>query len=206
MSSNPRDPHLRSRRKTIAKRVEITDDEGWTHITKSNGLVSRKLKTATTISSSFPPSIKTHLNGNSKKPDNPEASSTEPHPPAPHLSPAEVPRWTTIAQLQKLYALHLQRWRSSSTWECTRNILQDHQARCVVKCLKNIVCIGLGSPSGLVRDGWVDRRTVALNQLGALHSILELLQTIGLYMTTFSMTLFCFLAFFFLLKRSISSI
>jgi hypothetical protein len=34
-----------------------------------------------------------------------------------------------------------------------------------------VVCIGLGSPSGFLRDGWVDRRAVSLYQLAALASI-----------------------------------
>lgn len=36
-----------------------------------------------------------------------------------------------------------------------------------------IVCIGLGSPSGFLRGGWVDRRAVSMYQLAALASILE---------------------------------
>jgi hypothetical protein len=39
--------------------------------------------------------------------------------------------------------------------------------------LENIVCIGLGSPSGFLRGGWVDRRSVSLYQLAALVCVTE---------------------------------
>lgn len=41
--------------------------------------------------------------------------------------------------------------------------------------LENIVCIGLGSPSGFLRGGWVDRRSVSLYQLAALVGVMELI-------------------------------
>lgn len=41
--------------------------------------------------------------------------------------------------------------------------------------LENIVCIGLGSPSGFLRGGWVDRRSVSLYQLAALVCVMELI-------------------------------
>jgi hypothetical protein len=37
----------------------------------------------------------------------------------------------------------------------------------------SIVCVGLGSPSGFLRGGWVDRRAVSMYQLAALASILK---------------------------------
>jgi hypothetical protein len=154
-SNNPSRQRLRV--KAIPKRLEITDDEGWTHVTKSNGPVSRKLKS---------------------KPSTTQSNNTETSIGL-LLSPAEAPPRTTIVQLRKQYATHLQRWESSSAWESSRHLLQGH-AQSSVTSLKNIVCIGLGSPSGLVRGGWVDRRSVALDQLGALHSILNLLKTTGL--------------------------
>ncbi|PYI26696.1 hypothetical protein BP00DRAFT_430080 [Aspergillus indologenus CBS 114.80] len=39
--------------------------------------------------------------------------------------------------------------------------------------ITNIICIGLGSPSGFLRGGWVDRRSVSLYQLNALMSVVE---------------------------------
>ncbi|PYI19501.1 hypothetical protein BO99DRAFT_402694 [Aspergillus violaceofuscus CBS 115571] len=41
--------------------------------------------------------------------------------------------------------------------------------------ITNIICIGLGSPSGFLRGGWVDRRSVSLYQLNALMSVVECL-------------------------------
>lgn len=37
----------------------------------------------------------------------------------------------------------------------------------------SVVCIGLGSPSGFLRGGWVDRRAVSMYQLAALRSIMS---------------------------------
>ncbi|KAL4952245.1 hypothetical protein BDW69DRAFT_195805 [Aspergillus filifer] len=37
----------------------------------------------------------------------------------------------------------------------------------------SIVCVGLGSPSGFLRGGWVDRRQVSMYQLAALVSVTE---------------------------------
>lgn len=45
--------------------------------------------------------------------------------------------------------------------------------------VERIVCVGLGSPSGFLRDGWVDRRSVSMYQLAALESIKLLLQRSG---------------------------
>lgn len=157
MSSN-RLSDQSSRHKVIAKRLEITDDEGWTHVTKSNAPVARKFKTKARLNTVKPIQLE---------------SSTEPL-----LSPAEAPPRTTIVQLRKQYAVHLERWKSSSAWECAQTILQNQGSRSV-KSLRNVVCIGLGSPSGLVRGGWVDRRSVALDQLAALNSILDVFRSIG---------------------------
>ena len=45
--------------------------------------------------------------------------------------------------------------------------------------VERIVCVGLGSPSGFLRDGWVDRRSVSMYQLAALESIKLLLERNG---------------------------
>ena len=38
-----------------------------------------------------------------------------------------------------------------------------------------IVCIGLGSPSGFLKGGWVDRRNVSMYQLAGLVSVVDLM-------------------------------
>lgn len=43
--------------------------------------------------------------------------------------------------------------------------------------IENIICIGLGSPSGFLRGGWVDRRQVSLVQVAALVRIKELFRS-----------------------------
>lgn len=88
--------------------------------------------------------------------------------------PAEAPARLTIDELKKQYQTHKERWENSSSWDVLKRALQNQLARCV-KEIDNVVCIGLGSPSGFLRGGWVDRRSVSLYQLAALASILEYL-------------------------------
>lgn len=40
--------------------------------------------------------------------------------------------------------------------------------------IDTIISIGLGSPSGFLKGGWVDRRTVSMYQLAALVSLQDL--------------------------------
>ncbi|KAL2013679.1 hypothetical protein VTN00DRAFT_1204 [Thermoascus crustaceus] len=88
------------------------------------------------------------------------------------LLPAEAPARLNIDELKKQYNAHKQRWENSSSWDALKRALQNPATRCVRE-IDNVVCIGLGSPSGFLRGGWVDRRSVSLYQLAALASILE---------------------------------
>jgi hypothetical protein len=88
------------------------------------------------------------------------------------LLPADPPSRLTIGELEKQYETHRQRWNESSTSQTLTHALRERLAR-PMKDIDNIVCIGLGSPSGLLRGGWVDRRSVSLYQLAALASIAE---------------------------------
>lgn len=131
------------------KRVEITDASGWTHVTSSSLAVSSSKR-------GFRQGLED---------DGDEQLC---------LLPAEPPPRLTLAELKRQYETHSQQWKSSSTWERLQRALQS-QAGAVARTLQNVVCIGLGSPSGFVRGGWVDRRSVALYQLAALVSVLEML-------------------------------
>ncbi|KAJ9297154.1 hypothetical protein DTO271G3_4447 [Paecilomyces variotii] len=94
------------------------------------------------------------------------------------LLPAEPPSRLTIEELQKQYETHRQKWDESSTNETLKHILRERLSRSMKK-IDNIVCIGLGSPSGFLRGGWVDRRSVSLYQLAALDAIAGLFETPG---------------------------
>jgi hypothetical protein len=88
---------------------------------------------------------------------------------------AEAPAGLTFKRLNEQYAWHKKRWQESESWNTAKKALQNGMTTAdpqIDKC----VCIGLGSPSGLLRGGWVDRRTVSLFQLAALLSILEFLR------------------------------
>lgn len=86
------------------------------------------------------------------------------------LLPAEAPARLTIDELKKQYHVHKQRWENSSSCDALKRALQNPAAN---REIDNVICIGLGSPSGFLRGGWVDRRSVSLYQLAALASILE---------------------------------
>lgn len=136
-----------------SKRVEITDSSGWTHITSRNLAISSKRG-----------GKKGFSQGDDNDNDDDELQ----------LLPAEAPPRLTLAELKRQYEAHSQQWKSSQTWKRLQRALQS-QVGAVARTLQNVVCIGLGSPSGFVRGGWVDRRSVALYQLAALVSVLDML-------------------------------
>jgi len=114
-----------------------------------------------------------------------ESGISSNHPEEPTLTPAEAPGRLTLSELQAQFQTHRERWEGSESWTKLTSVLDERlkraqeqastsdatssaPARCPVDA---IVCIGLGSPSGFLRDGWVDRRSVSLYQLAALASI-----------------------------------
>ncbi|CAG8899757.1 unnamed protein product [Penicillium egyptiacum] len=150
------------------KRTQVTDDDGWTHVA-SGGNVRRVMRArprgTTTIKES-------------------ESGISSDQPEEPTLTPAEAPGRLTLSELQTQFQTHRERWEGSESWTKLTGVLDERlrkaqeqassdatpsaPARCPVDA---IVCIGLGSPSGFLRDGWVDRRSVSLYQLAALASI-----------------------------------
>lgn len=138
-------PHSsRTKRPTIAKRTSVTDTDGWTHVT-NGGNVRRVMR----------------------------RQKSEPQPfHEPVLAPAEAPGRLTLSDLQAQFQTHHARWESSESWNKVSGALQKRlKQRSQTGPVDAIVCIGLGSPSGFLRDGWVDRRAVSLYQLAALVSI-----------------------------------
>ncbi|KAJ5836678.1 hypothetical protein N7447_002704 [Penicillium robsamsonii] len=170
----PHTSHTSRPKRQTQKRIQVTDDDGWTHVA-SGGNVRRVMRTRPRDTTA-------------KEPEG--ISSDQPEP---TLTPAEAPGRLTLSELQAQFQTHRERWESSES--CTRlaGALDERlrkaqeqtssdaasaastqltegnpSAPCLVDA---IVCIGLGSPSGFLRDGWVDRRAVSLYQLAALATI-----------------------------------
>ncbi|KAJ5709161.1 Sensitivity To Red Light Reduced-like SRR1 [Penicillium malachiteum] len=136
------------------KRLEITSDDGWTHVTTGNN--ARR------------------VNRNTRN------KTQEAHVLDPVLQPAEAPARLTLDDLRIQYSLHRSQWVESETWNGIESVLAERISRRVQDGngldgrVDGIVCIGLGSLSGFLRDGWVDRRDVSMYQLAALESIRDL--------------------------------
>jgi hypothetical protein len=107
------------------------------------------------------------------------------------FSPAEAPGRLTLEELQTQYQGYRERWGTSETWKrlevqlgerltgCAGVSVPDSGTQCESEAIQDkgpvdaIVCVGLGSPSGFLRGGWVDRRSVSMYQLAALESIAQ---------------------------------
>ncbi|CAI7604057.1 unnamed protein product [Penicillium glandicola] len=169
----PHTSHPNRPKRPIQKRTQVTDDDGWTHVA-SSGNVRRVMRTRPRGTTS------TKESETGISPDQSEE---------PTLTPAEAPGRLTLSELQTQFQTHRERWEGSESWTKLTGVLDERlkraqeqafssaadsgatlpaSARCPVDA---IVCIGLGSPSGFLRDGWVDRRSVSLYQLAALASI-----------------------------------
>ncbi|KAK2782344.1 hypothetical protein FQN53_009778 [Emmonsiellopsis sp. PD_33] len=120
------------------KRIQIHDEEGWTHVTTTSRRTPAHLPSVADV-----------------------------------LVPAEAPDGLTLKRLKKQYEWHKKCWEESQTWEKIRQALENGMMTSATNQIDNCVCVGLGSPSGLLRGGWVDRRVVSLYQLAALATILE---------------------------------
>lgn len=149
------------------KRTTITDDSGWSHVTTTTR------------------ARRTYRNTGQEK-----ATETEKE----ELKPAEAPSTLTLDDLRRQFNRHYERWTASESWGVVRGVisftstststsadtdidLDSANAGTGTAQIDNIICIGLGSPSGFLRGGWVDRRQVSLVQLAALVSIKELFRS-----------------------------
>jgi hypothetical protein len=159
-------PHTsRTRRTTPQKRIQVTDNDGWTHVTSSSN-VRRVMRTTVRRT-------QTPLSNDGKEEEEEEEEELV-------LAPAEAPSRLTLVQLQAQLQGHGEKWADSRSWAWVREVLLQSLARSesarAAAPVEAIVCIGLGSPSGFLRGGWVDRRTVCLYQLAALVAIKDLLR------------------------------
>ncbi|EKV12966.1 Sensitivity To Red Light Reduced-like, SRR1 [Penicillium digitatum] len=178
----PHTSHTSRRKRPTQKRTQVTDGDGWTHVA-SGGNVRRVMRTCPRGTTAIKES---------------ESGISIGHPEELTLTPAEAPGRLTLSDLQAQFQTHRERWEGSESWTKLTGVLDERlkraqeqasssssssssssnaietdattpaPARCPVDA---IVCIGLGSPSGFLRDGWVDRRSVSLYQLAALASI-----------------------------------
>lgn len=148
---------------THSRRVEVTDEDGWTHVSNTHS-VPRSSKSTTR---------KIMTDGAADEediPNNNDTSTTT----RKILAPSEPPPKLTLVELRKQFNTHLETWGSSPTWQQLKNALsKDILPSQTQLPIENIVCIGLGSPSGFVQGGWVDRRSVAMYQLAALTTIVD---------------------------------
>ncbi|KAJ5495003.1 hypothetical protein N7539_000119 [Penicillium diatomitis] len=160
---------------TPQKRLQVVDDDGWTHVTSSNN-VRRTLR-------GTQPQLQSHEQTLIEDIDGQE----------PTFTPAEAPGRLTLEGLQAQYREHRDRWKYSETWTRLQARLVERiaDASYQIEDIKmdserteqgnasqtrhlhvdKVVCVGLGSPSGFLRGGWVDRRSVSMYQLAALESV-----------------------------------
>lgn len=148
------------------KRLQVTDDSGWTHVTTTSR--ARRLPTS-------------KQKGTQNKKNSHEKNEKETQ-----LRPAEAPATLTLHDLRGQFERHYGRWLASGSWGVVRGGMSgigtdagrdrdsDKYADAVKDEIENIICIGLGSPSGFLRGGWVDRRQVSMHQLAALVSMKDL--------------------------------
>ncbi|KAJ5240998.1 uncharacterized protein N7469_002589 [Penicillium citrinum] len=161
-------PHSNRKKRNATpaqKRFQVTDDDGWTHVTSGSN-VRRVVRTTT-------------------RNDREQYIRTDEEEPV--LSPAEAPARLTFGDLEAQYRGYKEKWVQSETWQRLKGQLdqriRDQEAETnegsrdidvnamPIGFIDQIVCIGLGSPSGFLRDGWVDRRAVSMYQLAALDTI-----------------------------------
>lgn len=220
-------PHSSRKKRppTHQKRRQVTDDNGWTHITTGQNARKALRQTAIEAQGGSDSSSSDREKPGNHYPNNDdiiEPGSDNGGGGPVRLVPAESPRGLTLEELAAQFQRYRATWENSSTWSALRDALQRHGQRwrrrwrerqrqrrrgttadttntlldrvsrleledetTVVpsnaaastwegSCSSpNIVCLGLGSLSGLLRGGWVDRRNVSLYQLAALVSIIE---------------------------------
>ncbi|EAW12747.1 SRR1 family protein [Aspergillus clavatus NRRL 1] len=155
-------PHTNRPKKPQAeKRLEVTDIDGWTHVTTTKN-------------------VRRALRRSHPKPHTTQAAQQQEQP---TLTPAEAPSQTTLETLQKQLLTHREKWESSESWRVThaglQGIFADSDPASGAQpglAVDDIVCVGLGSPSGFLRGGWVDRRDVSLYQLAALASMVDMMR------------------------------
>ncbi|BCR94697.1 SRR1 family protein [Aspergillus luchuensis] len=163
------------------KRLQITDaTTGWTHVTTS-GKARRCART-------------TKDQQSQSQFQSPTEEEKEPE----TFHPAEAPPTTTLDSLKSQFTQIQRTWKESTTCDVVGRTLHniflppqlqsrelntdntqpqshtttENKHNGIGTGIDSIICIGLGSPSGFLRGGWVDRRLVSLYQLAALVDVI----------------------------------
>lgn len=152
------------------RRLQVTDNDGWTHVTSGSNV--RRVVRTTKAQSAGEQVVQEG-----------EVHSV--------LGPAEAPTRLTFEDLVMQYKGYKEKWVVSETWQTLKaqlvqrilfhNRVAEHLSQDTgtgvlpTGLVERIVCVGLGSPSGFLRDGWVDRRAVSMYQLAALETIKDTL-------------------------------
>ena len=146
-------PHSKRKKKENhrPKRIEITDDEGWTHVT-----------------STTPARPHRDLKANPGFNWNDDAVGWK-------RMVEEAPPNVTLEKLLGQYKRCEKRFRESSCWKRFEKDLQQRLSD--RSTVDNCVCFGLGSPSAPSYQ--LDRRDVSLYQLAAFKAITELLRKVA---------------------------
>jgi len=169
------------------KRLQVTDSSGWTHVT------------TTSRARRIPPSTTKTTTTNTTNATNKDTATDTATDTKETLQPAEPPQDLTLEALEAQFRKHYERWQDSESWDVVRGAIQPLSPLAPTPTpkdtdknthtnpeepgttrpengqIQSIISIGLGSPSGFLRGGWVDRRQVSMDQLAALVSIREVL-------------------------------
>ncbi|KAH8423497.1 SRR1 family protein [Aspergillus melleus] len=132
------------------KRLQVTDDSGWTHVSTSGKTARQVLRTTAAHQQDDP---------------------TQPG----SFVPAEAPARLTAEDLRRQFEGYRSRWESSDVCRVVSETLQARRTP-DARAYDGIVCVGLGSPSGFLRGGWVDRRSVSMYQLAGLVGVVDWLK------------------------------
>ncbi|KAJ5381665.1 uncharacterized protein N7496_004093 [Penicillium cataractarum] len=177
----PHTSHKKRTAITTQKRLQVTDDDGWTHVTSTSNVrrVLRRTRTGNKEQNSD-----SQTQGQAPAQDDSETNIKGEVELV--LGPAEAPGRLTLEELQTQYQGYRERWGSSETWKRLEAQLGERFTGCAGPIsgtgfestqkkgpVDAVVCVGLGSPSGFLRGGWVDRRSVSMYQLAALESIAQ---------------------------------
>ena len=168
-----------------SKRITITDHStGWSHVTTSKSTYSSKTTTTNNKSNTNLTKSRDSNNNNNfqlkkEKEENDEQAQIQEQQQEQEISlslgPSEPPKDLTLNKLISQFQSFHDNWNTSKSWIVLRDALQKYQYQYQHQYQQpiTIISLGLGSPSGFLRDGLVDRRNVSMYQLAALSSIVD---------------------------------
>lgn len=146
-------PHTSRRKKDQGsrKRIEITDEDGWTRVTTSdvNQRAPRPFDASAALEKRYAETYCDH-----------------------RYEPSEVVAGRTIEETEKQYKRYEKRWLDSASCEALGKCLREDVDENVLKQIDKCLVFGTGSYSGTVR-GWIDRFDVAMIQLAVFIFVVD---------------------------------